>query len=175
MFDRRLEKIVSISASIAGAMFTLGNALTLAAPKLANITPSQFDSRIITFSSIDEVVQYCLWRIADVHRCALHTLLYWTLRNHGISARSATKLLNGMPFQEKETMLREKYSINFREIVPWRQQGVGVYWETYQKTGYNPIKDEEVVAERRRTSVIDVGLGEQHKTWLHSILQEHTV
>ncbi len=170
MFDRRLEKIVSLSASIASSSFTLTSAL-----KSKDIKPALFDSRAVAFSSTDEVVQYCLWRIADVRRCAMHTLTYWTLRNHDISARSAAKILNGMPFQEKDIMLQQKYSINFREIASWKQQGIGIYWETYQKTGYNPIKNEDVIAERRRTATIDVGLGEQHRTWLYNVLQENLV
>jgi tRNA(His) 5'-end guanylyltransferase len=170
MFDRRLEKIVSISASIASSSFTLASAFKHKFIK----QPSQFDSRVVAFSSIDEVAQYCSWRIADVRRCAMHTFAYWKLRHKNISASKATKMLNGLSWQDKDTLLREQHGISFYEMVLWAQQGVGIYWETYQKTGYNPIKKEEVIAERRRTAVIDVGLGDQHKTWLCSILQEHT-
>lgn len=160
MFDRRISKITSISSSIATSTFTL-----------AFNKRAQFDSRVVAFPSIDEVVQYCSWRIADVRRCAMHTLLYWTLRNHDISARSATKILNGMPWQEKDKMLQEKYSINFNEIASWKQQGIGIQWESYEKTGYNPLKNEEVIAERRRTKVVDVGLGEQYGQYLTELLQ----
>jgi tRNA(His) 5'-end guanylyltransferase len=104
----------------------------------------------------------------------MHTFAYWKLRHKNISASKATKMLNGLSWQDKDTLLREQHGISFYEMVLWAQQGVGIYWETYQKTGYNPIKKEEVIAERRRTAVIDVGLGDQHKTWLCSILQEHT-
>jgi tRNA(His) 5'-end guanylyltransferase len=168
MFDRRLEKIVSISASIASSSFTLASAFKHKFIKV----PSQFDSRAVALSSIDEVIQYYLWRIVDVRRCAIHTAIYWTLRQSGMSPTKVTKTLNGMSWQEKDKMLQQQFSIKFSDIPLWKQQGIGIYWETYQKTGYNPIKNEDVIAERRRTSVTDVRLGDNHKTWLYNILQE---
>ena len=168
MFDRRLEKIVSISSAIASSSFTLASAFKHKFIKV----PSQFDSRVTALSSVDEVAQYCFWRISDVRRCAIHTAIYWILRQSGMSPTKVTKTLNGMPWQEKDIMLQKQFGIKFSDIPLWKQQGVGIYWETYKKTGYNPIKNEEVIADRRRTAVIDVGLGDQHKIWLYNVLQE---
>lgn len=165
MFGRRISKIISISASIAASTFT----------QYFKNKGVQFDSRVIAFSSIDEVIQYCCWRIADVRRCALHTLAYWTLRNQDMSAKKAAKILDGMPFQEKDKMLQEKYAVNFRDIPLWEQQGDGIYWKSYKKVGYDPIQNKEVIADRRRVAVIDVGLGDQHKAWLYDVLQKDSI
>jgi len=160
MFDRRISKIISISASIAASTFTQ-----------AFHKRAQFDSRVVAFSSLDEVVQYCSWRVADVRRCAIHTAIYWTLKHSGMSATKVTKLLNGMPWQEKDKMLQEQFSIKFSEIALWKQQGIGIHWETYEKTGYNPIKNIEAIAERRRTKVVDVVRGEYYEQYLLKLLQ----
>ena len=44
----------------------------------------------------------------------------------------------------------EKPGINFNDLPAWQKRGVGLYWESYQKEGYNPITGETVQAERRR-------------------------
>ncbi len=49
-FDRRVEKILSLSASIFGINFTQESGNILA----------QFDSRISTFEIIEEIIDYCV-------------------------------------------------------------------------------------------------------------------
>ncbi|MFC4452368.1 tRNA(His) guanylyltransferase Thg1 family protein [Deinococcus sonorensis] len=72
MFDRELEKLVSLSAGMASATFTLacGERVT-------------FDSRAWIGVTAQDVVDYFRWRQSDAARCALNGWACWTLRQEG--------------------------------------------------------------------------------------------
>src|SRR5262249_44922695 len=82
LFDRELEKAVSVSAGIASAMFTHACA-----------EPAHFDSRVWLGARTSLVVDYFQWRQADATRCALNGCCYWTLRKAGKSVPEATRAL----------------------------------------------------------------------------------
>lgn len=143
LFDRSVEKLVSISASIASSTFT----------SLSSSIVS-FDSRLISLVNKSQVVDYFLWRQADATRCALNGYTYWTLRSLGHSARKATSILDQKTREFKNELLFEN-GINFNEVPTWQRRGTGIYWETYEKKGYNPLTKEEVLTNRRRLKIDD--------------------
>lgn len=140
-FDRSLEKVVSISASIASATFTH-----------ACGTIVNFDSRVWLGASKSQVVDYFRWRQADATRCALNGWCYWTLRKAGASENAATAALEGQSTAFKNELLFQ-HGINFNELPTWQRRGVGLYWEEYEKEGFNPIENKAVVTKRRRLKV----------------------
>ena len=142
-FDRSLEKIVSISASIATATFTH------AAQTMVN-----FDSRIWLGANKSQVIDYFRWRQADATRCALNGWCYWTLRKAGKSVTEATAALENKSVAFKNELLFQN-GINFNDLPTWQRRGVGLYWEEYEKEGYNPIENKPVVTKRRRIKVND--------------------
>lgn len=141
LFDRSLEKIVSISASIASATFTQ-----------ACLTAVNFDSRVWLSADRTQVVDYFRWRQADATRCALNGWCYWTLRQAGNSVGQATAMLEGKSVAFKNELLFQ-YGINFNELPVWQRRGVGLYWEEYEKEGYNPIQNQAVVVKRRQIKI----------------------
>ena len=42
---------------------------------------------------------------------------------------------------------------NFNDFPVWQKRGVLLHWETYQKEGFNPVKQEAVCTERRRIAI----------------------
>lgn len=46
-----------------------------------------------------------------------------------------------------------EHGINFNEVPLWQRRGVGLYWEDYEKIGFDPVKQVEVQASRRRVKV----------------------
>ena len=46
-----------------------------------------------------------------------------------------------------------QHGINFNDLPTWQRRGVGLYWEEYEKEGYNPIQNKAVVTRRRRIKV----------------------
>ena len=140
-FDRGLEKAVSISAGIASAAFTL-----------AIGEAAHFDSRAWLGVSDEHVVDYFRWRQSDATRCALNGWCYWTLRKEGMSVREATRRLERMRVSEKNELLFAR-GVNFNDLTAWQRRGTGLYWETYEKEGFDPVRGEAVRALRRRVRV----------------------
>ncbi len=77
-FDREVEKVVSVSAGLASATFSL-----------ACGTVAHFDARVVVAPTDEQVMDYFRWRQADATRCALNGWCYWTLRKEGLDARAA--------------------------------------------------------------------------------------
>ena len=158
LFNRSVEKLVSISASIASSTFThLSSSIV------------SFDSRIISLVNKSQVIDYFLWRQADATRCALNGYSYWTLRSLGHSARKATIILDEKTREFKNELLFEN-GINFNEVPPWQRRGTGIYWETYEKKGYNPLTKEEVLTTRRRLLVDeDLPMKDEYSKFIESL------
>lgn len=137
LFDRRVEKLASVSAAVVSAAFTrsLGEAV-------------HFDSRIWQGVSMADVVDYFLWRQDDSARCALHGWCYWSLRRTGMSGEAARRELEGKGWSAQNELLF-RLGVNFNDVPTWQRRGVGLYWQPYEKTGWNPITGEMVAATRR--------------------------
>lgn len=140
-FGRSLEKIVSISASIASATMTHGIGTFVC-----------FDSRVWLGVNAVQVTDYFSWRQADATRCALNGWCYWTMRKLGLSASQATAKLDHQSVAFKNEFLFQN-GINFNDLPAWQRRGTGLYWEDYTKEGYNPINKQTVTTQRRRIKV----------------------
>lgn len=159
-FDRSLEKIVSISASIASATFT--HALGAIA---------QFDSRIWMGVNTAQVVDYFSWRQADATRCALNGWCYWTARKQGKNPGEATQLLEHQSVGFKNEFLFQN-DINFNDLPIWQRRGTGLYWEQYEKVGYNPVEKKAVNVTRRRIKVDEnLPMKENYREFIEKLLQ----
>jgi tRNA(His) 5'-end guanylyltransferase len=160
LFDRELEKLVSISASLASSVFTMaiGEAV-------------QFDSRVWVGINCSLVVDYFRWRQADAARCALNGWCYWTLRKAGKSLTEATSLLENASVAFKNELLFQ-HRINFNELPLWQRRGIGIYWETFEKEGYDPIKKENVMASRRRIKTdLDLPMKEEYSRFMRQLMK----
>ena len=159
LFDRSVEKLVSISASIASSNFThLSNSIV------------SFDSRLISLANKSQVIDYFLWRQADAARCALNGYSYWTLRSLGHSARRATSILDKQTREFKNELLFSN-GINFNDVPSWQRRGTGIYWENYEKKGFNPITQEKVLTTRRRLKVDeDLPMKEDYGRFIESLI-----
>lgn len=175
LFDRELEKIVSVSASAAASKMT---DLILGARSgevsLAN-TPIMFDSRICICPNENAVTDYFRWRQSDANRCAINGYCYWTLRQEGQSARKATSALAGKSQDAKMLFLKEK-GIEWDKIPGWQRNGTGLYWAKIMKTGLNPITGQSVEVERRTIKVDhDIPVREDYEKFLTNLMGETTV
>ena len=109
-FDREVEKVLSISASVASSVFSVSFG-----------EPIQFDSRIWLGGLVDSVVDYFCWRQNDATRCALNGWAYWKLREEGLSAREVTRKLDGLSNSDKQEFLFQK-GLNFNDLPACRHQ-----------------------------------------------------
>ncbi|MCP9952507.1 tRNA(His) guanylyltransferase Thg1 family protein [Actinomadura madurae] len=160
LFGREVEKLVSLSAGIATAAFTH-----------AAGEPAVFDGRVWMGTGLDDVVDYLTWRQDDAARCALNGWCYWTLRHEGLSPRQATRQLDRTSVSAKNELLFAR-DINFNEVPSWQRRGVGLWWETYEKQGHDPIRDVDVTATRRRVHVErDLPMKDAYRDLARTILE----
>lgn len=141
LFNRSVEKLVSVSAGIASAAFThaMGEA-------------AHFDSRLWLGTSVTDVADYFSWRQADAARSALNGWCYWTLRNTGLSRREASEAIDGAGTAAKNELLYA-HGVNYNEVPAWQRRGIGLWWETYQRPGHDPTRGVDVSASRRRIHI----------------------
>jgi tRNA(His) guanylyltransferase len=153
MFDREVEKLVSVAAGTVSASFG-----------------ECFDARIWLGTTFDDVLDYFAWRQSDAARCCLNAWCYWTLRKEGISARSTDTMLWAQNQTFKHDLLMKR-GINFNDLPSWQRRGTGIYWQIYLKRGWNPQLNQEEDAIRRRLKVDDdLPMKEEYRQWLKNRL-----
>jgi tRNA(His) guanylyltransferase len=137
-FGRKVRKLVSVLAGEASARFSLGLGALAA-----------FDCRLCELPGPARVRDYFRWRNEDAHRNALGAHCYWALRRDGKSVEDATRTLLGLSVADKNQLLFE-HGINFNEVPSWQKRGIGLTWESYEKTATNPKTGATTSAIRRR-------------------------
>lgn len=153
LFDREVEKLVSVSAGVASAAFTAAaSSGPMSGPTVGPGIRGHFDGRLWLGTEIGDVVDYFRWRQADAVRCGLNAWAYWTLRKAGKSMAEATAALEGLDVSAKNELLFRN-GINFNDVPLWQRRGTGVYREEYEKPGVNPKTGEATSATRRRIKV----------------------
>lgn len=157
-FSRKERKLISILSGEASAKFT----------SLINDV-SVFDCRISELPNINRVVDYFRWRNEDAHRNSLNAHCYWMLRNIGDSPGKATNKLKKLSVSEKNELLF-KNGINYNELPNWQKRGIGLYWEEYEKDGFNPItKDSKVVKRKKITIDYNLKKKEEYSNFISNI------
>jgi tRNA(His) 5'-end guanylyltransferase len=94
LFDREIEKLVSIASARAAATISLA---------LGEVV--ELDGRVWVVARDEDVVDYFLSRQADAGRCTLNTTCYWTLRQAGRSVREATHALEKASVADENELL----------------------------------------------------------------------
>ncbi len=137
-FSRKHRKYNSILAGEASAKFT---------SLLGDI--AAFDCRLSVLPNKGLVVDYFRWRNEDAHRNALNAHCYWQLRQDKNSKTEATKKLEKLSTKEKNELLF-KYGFNFNDFPNWQKRGIGLYWESVEKEGFNPKSKQKVSSFRQQ-------------------------
>ena len=159
LFHRKNRKLNSVLAGFASAKFALG---------LGSM--AMFDCRICELPSARHVVDYFRWRNEDAHRNALNAHCYWLLRKDGRAGDAATQALVGLSTGEKNQLLFDR-GINFNDLPAWQKRGSGLYWETYDKQGINPISSQAVTTRRRRVRRdIELPMKDAYSEFIASLL-----
>lgn len=138
LFDREVEKLVSLSAGLASSSLTLHFQCEV-----------HCDSRLWVGPRSQQVLEYFRWRQSDASRCCLNGWCYWKLRQAGQSAKKATAQLKGRSFAQKNELLFQ-HGINFNDLPRWQRRGSGLYWQHYEKPGHNPLTGAATTTTRRR-------------------------
>ena len=138
LFGRKLRKLNSVLAGEASATF----ALLLG-------SHAAFDCRVSILPERQTIVDYFRWRSEDASRNSLSAHCYWRLRKEGSSAREATRAIEGLDKGAKIELL-SRHGFDFEKIPGWQRRGTLLFWQTYEKEGFNPVTGERTTATRRR-------------------------
>lgn len=160
-FGRKVRKYNSILAGVASAAFSLELGQS-----------AVFDCRMVPLPTVERVRDYFLWRQEDAHRNALNAHCYWLLRKQGVSKQAATARLDGQSTAYKNELLFRN-GINFDQLPAWQKRGIGLYWKTEEKKGFNPVTGQQTAALRRRlTEAYELPLREAYAKMVEEILRE---
>jgi tRNA(His) guanylyltransferase len=171
IFDRRVEKLVSVSASVAAAVFNQNMPPYVEKQGEKKLYP-HFDARLVCAISFEDVKSYFLWRQQDATRNALNSWCHWTaIKNKGLSATRAATLFNAQSVEFKNEWLFRQ-GINFSTLPLWQRRGTAIVWEQYMKSGFNPKTEQKVDVSRWRTAVDnDLPKGDEYKSYLERELE----
>ena len=159
-FGRKIRKYNSVLAGEASAKFSV---------LLGDV--AAFDCRICQLPNLGLVIDYFRWRAEDAHRNALNAHCYWAIRNQGIEANAATEQLFGMSNSSKNEFLFKEAGINFNDLPAWQKRGIGVYKESYEVPGENPVTGESAVGIRYRDKVdTELPMKEAYTTLLRQLV-----
>lgn len=140
MFNRSVEKMVSVTASFTSSRFSV----------LSGI-PCSFDSRIWISVYDINVLDYFSWRRQDAVRNSVNCAAYWALRQQGqMSKRQATRVLE-LPGVDKKLVIRENTGKTWDEIEEQFRYGTAYYRSKIPHTGFNPLTQESVTTTRNIT------------------------
>lgn len=142
-FGRKIRKYNSTLAGEASAVFSMELGVR-----------ATFDCRMIPLPTVERVKDYFRWRQEDAHRNSLNSHCYWMLRKEGKSVHEATRMLEGKSVSFKNELLFSR-GINYDQQPAWQKRGVGLWKETYEKDGFNPLTKTMVPATRSRITVCE--------------------
>lgn len=137
-FNRRIEKITSITAGMLSSKFSL----------LVK-DEAHFDSRVLITPTKKDVRIYEKDRRLNAFRGCVNSYSYYKLKEK-IGAKKATKRLETITSKERQELLFQEFGINIAKVPKWQRVGCFLTWEEYEKEGYNPITKQKVKAIRRR-------------------------
>lgn len=160
-FSRKARKLISVLAGSASGYFSVSCNL-----------PVCFDARVSQLPNQDLVVDYFKWRQEDANRNALNSHCYWLLRKQGLSAKKADKVLLGQTVAFKNELLFQN-GINYNDDIPlWQKRGIGIHWYLFDKQGFNPVKNEQTVTQRRGVSVnTQLPIGVEYGNYIRKIVE----
>lgn len=118
-FDNQIQKIASVSASIATAAWNLA---------MARYYPGKiatFDARVFAIPR-EEVVNYFIWRQRDAVKNSINALA---------SAYFPQRRLQGLSCDERQDLLFREKGINWAHLPGWQKNGAVVRRFTFEKNG----------------------------------------
>lgn len=158
-FGRNVRKYNSILAGEASSAFSI---------ELGRL--AVFDCRIIPLPNVEKVRDYFLWRQEDAHRNSSNSHCYWALRRDGKSMHEATSELSGKSLSYKNELLFS-HGINYDKLPSWQKRGVGLWKDTREKKGYNPLTQQTETTIRKKIKIeYELPLGERYADLVEKLL-----
>jgi len=162
-FDNRIQKMVSIAASVASVEFNYQ--LWAALDEHAEDYRANFDCRVWPMPSMTEVVNNLIWRQRDCTKNSISSAAYYEI-GRVLGKGTARKMLHNLKQDERQELLFEKAGINWNNYPAEFKRGIVVY-RTEVK-----VETENGVAIRKRwiNSAAPIFTSEEGREWLNGVL-----
>jgi tRNA(His) 5'-end guanylyltransferase len=158
-FDGNIQKIASVSASIATAHFN--NGMYLDEDILANMDKiAYFDARVFTIPQAIEVKNYLIWRQQDATRNSIH-MVARSLASHKECNNLDTDQLQELIFQRGQ---------NWNDYPEGQKRGRLIAKTTYEKEAFNPMTQQTDKILRTKWSVVNTPIFSQDLDVLNNII-----
>lgn len=158
-FDGNIQKIASISASIATAAFN--NGMYLDEEILASMDKvAYFDSRVFTIPNREEVINYLIWRQQDAVRNSIQM---------GAQSLYSQKQLDKKNASDLQEMMWQK-GVNWNDYPTGFKRGRMVVKQVDSIEGVNPKTGQMETARRSKWVIKDTPIFTQEKDVLRSII-----
>jgi len=141
-FNRRIEKITSITAGMMSSKFS----------RIVD-ADAHFDSRVLITPTPKAIEEYTQDRRLNALRGCVGSYSFYKLSDI-IGPRKASKFLDSVNSKDRQEFLLKSFKIDINKVPEWQRLGVFFVWETYEKDGYNPITKKKVKALRKRIKEI---------------------
>jgi tRNA(His) 5'-end guanylyltransferase len=92
------------------------------------------------------------------------------LRKEGYNEKEATDYLEQKSVAAKNELLFTR-GINFNDLPNWQKRGIGLYWEEYEKTGFNPVTQASAAAIRKHIVVnYDLPMKDDYDAFIQKLI-----
>jgi tRNA(His) 5'-end guanylyltransferase len=166
-FDGNVQKITSISASIATAAFN--NGMYLDEEILANMDKvAYFDSRVLQVPNIDEAINYMIWRQQDATRNSI-SMGAQSMYSHKELHKKSTSEMQEMMWQKGQNW--NDYPVGFkrgRMILKEKNETIEIPPEHRKKSKVGPYEVENMLIVRKKWASFEPPIFSQEKEWLLS-------
>jgi len=143
IFNRRLEKILSIIPSLISSRFTLELSKIKGVEEVA-----AFDARIVALAESD-IVDYFAWRQMEAWRNHINAYALHALIKRGMTTSQAAKKLYKMKSPELHDLVMKELNVNLAKTPAWQRRGIVLRWRVVEKQGINPVTGEASLTIRR--------------------------
>jgi len=162
-FNGRVEKIDSVIASLFSSIFTIHLMETF--DKGISVA---FDARVIALDSLEEVVDYFLWRQNDIFRNFLNSWAQEALLQELKSMRKVSKALENLKATELIKIIEKKFG-SLEKFPDWQRLGTFIFSEWFKKEAVDIRKGKKVEVIRRRFTIEHINCLKQREYFFERI------
>jgi len=146
-FNRRLEKLNPIFAGMASSTL-----YRLLSRRYGDIPGLSFDCRVIRIKK-DEALEYLILRqMESCRNCYNAYAQHCLISKEGLKPRRAADEPRNVKLEDLKKLI-EEHGITLSQIPKWHERGILMHWEHFSKDGFDPVRNRQVIAERRRVKV----------------------
>ena len=127
IFDRRLDKIMSLVVSIFSSAYVFH--WTKYFPETKLQFPPSFDARWVEYPNYTTIRDYISWRQADAHINNQYNYCFWKLweSNEFTSKNEVQLKLKNTVTKDKNEILFSKFGINYNDLPEMHRKGTIIY------------------------------------------------